>query len=223
MNKPYRYSKPKKVLENKKRILQQKNNRLLKELYHCFQQHQIDIHPKYQLTFKHEYGHVKEALELGFTYSLIALLDKHNKKHHLFYLKDGKIKYGYIIMKKIPNTPRGISYFYSNFATNTDWKKVAIGGFISDMLLDEKSHYKSKDSFGDTTLSKLFSSTSDYKLLKRLTNDPAYHQELNVSFISIHNYLYSDLTNKKPKTKVPLEQYRQFIQTNINTQKNLPE
>lgn len=66
---------------------------------------------------------MKEALELGFTFTLIALFDKYNKKHHLFYLKDGKIKYGYIDVNKVDNPPRGISYFYSNYATNSDWKK----------------------------------------------------------------------------------------------------
>lgn len=207
----YTCTKPNKILENKKRILRQKNSRILKELSHCFQQHQKYIYTKCHLTFKHEYGHVKEALELGFTFTLIALFDKYNKKHHLFYLNDGKIKYGYIDVNKVDNPPRGISYFYSSYATNSDWKKVSIGGFVSDMLLTEKSYSESKNSFGDTLESKLHPMNSDYHILKRLSQNENYYKELNKSFKSIHNYLYSSIIEEIPKSKLPLDKYRALI------------
>lgn len=85
-----------KLLEQKKESLcehnkeSQKNNEkeLLKEIIELYLKNKNNFTNKCSNTFIHEFGQLYEAIFNNFKFTFIAIIDKENNYHHLFYKKN---------------------------------------------------------------------------------------------------------------------------------------
>ncbi|MDT2481106.1 hypothetical protein P7D59_19480 [Enterococcus avium] len=193
-----------------------KNYKLLSQLICIFFIHHKQISSNLHKTFWHEFGHIYNALTEDFEFTALILKDLKNNCFYLFHLNPENTNEILFSQSSISlfdryttKNSKGIALYYNPNPDVIEF--VALGGFMQDFVIGEKTKKELLNSFGLNQFTLKARKNSDFNYIEK---------NINYQLYKVNTSLYYP-TNKNKVLKrfkgYPLRKFRDavFLKSNL--------